>query len=92
MLYLTYFNFHYLAGEGGDSDDETDVAKLREEASIPIADVIAMYANNMGMPPKTPKNKLLGLGSSKPMSPFLRAVKPGSSSKGTSGIESAYLP
>uniref|UniRef100_A0A146KPM3 protein-serine/threonine phosphatase n=1 Tax=Lygus hesperus TaxID=30085 RepID=A0A146KPM3_LYGHE len=81
-------------GDCGESDDEEDeetaVAKLREEANMPLAEVIAMYAN--GTLPKTPRNKLLG-GPSKPMSPFLRAARCcGSSSKDSEVSSSSSGP
>lgn len=62
-----------------EEEEEAGVQKLREEADMPLSEVIAMYAS--GGFPKTPKSKLLGGPS--PMSPFLRA-KP-SSSAGVKG-------
>ncbi|KAF6207040.1 hypothetical protein GE061_018278 [Apolygus lucorum] len=80
-------------GDCGETDDEEDeetaVAKLREEANMPLAEVIAMYAN--GTLPKTPRNKLLG-GPSKPMSPFLRAARCSGSSKDSEVSSSSSGP
>lgn len=60
--------------ETEDETEEDDVQGLREEARMPLADVIAKYAN--GTFPKTPALRRIRGESSK--SPYLRA-RPSSS-------------
>lgn len=75
-------------GEEEEDEEEAGVQTLREEASMPLAEVIAMYTS--GSLPKTPRNKLLG-GPSKVLSPFLRAkaAAGSSSSSNDNGVSSS---
>lgn len=71
MLYLLLILCYIIVDK---DEDEVDVAELKEEANMPLTELIAKYASGGGKNPAL--LRVSGDSSSQPASPYLKA-KPG---------------